>query len=112
MNQAIDRFGDMADTWVAVTRLMADTQCVLTMRLLGLSGVWSLPEGESQAMVGEKVPVFTEAALSGTFAMMSGRSPHKVFRETLKPISSKASANRERLEDRGPLIFGRRVTRA
>ncbi|WP_424984708.1 hypothetical protein [Microbulbifer sp. S227A] len=109
MNQAIDRFGEMADTWASVAKLMADTQWVLTMRLLGLSGAWSLPEGESQAMIGEKYPAFIEAFLSGTFAMMSGDSPDRVFRETLEPISSKASANRERLIDRGPLVFGQRV---
>ena len=111
MNQAIDRIGEVAETWAAVAQLAEDTQWVLAMRLLGLSGVWSLPYGESQAMIDEKFPAFTEAALSGTFAMMSGGSPDRVFRETLEPISSKASANRERLVGRGPLVFGRCAAR-
>ncbi len=111
MNHAIDRFGDVAEIWATVARLAEDTHCVLTLRLLGLSGVWSMPEGESQAMIGEKIPAFTEAALNGMFAMMSGGSPDRVFREALEPISSKASANRERLVEYGPLVFGRRAAR-
>lgn len=110
MYQAIDRMGEVVQNWMAVAQLATDTQWVLTMRLMGLSGAWSLPDGESQAMIGEKIPAFTEAALSGTFAMMSGGSPDRVFRETLEPISSKASANRERLVERGPLVFGRRAS--
>lgn len=111
MYQAIDRIGEVAETWATVAQLLDDTQWVLTMRLLGLSGAWSLPDGESQAMIGEKIPAFTEAALSGTFAMMSGGSPDRVFRKTLEPISSKASANRQRLVGRGPLVFGRSAAR-
>ncbi|MDU9004869.1 antifreeze protein [Sedimentitalea todarodis] len=109
MNHAIDRIGEVTETWTSVAQLMADTRWVLTMRLLGLSGAWSMPEGESQTMIGEKIPAFTEAALSGTFAMMSGGSLDRVFRESLEPISSKARANRERLFGRGPLVFGRTV---
>lgn len=111
MNQAIDRIADAVETCATVTQLLDDTLWVLTIRVLGLSGVWPLPDGESQTMFGEKIPAFTEAALSGTFAMMSGGSPDRVFRETLEPISSKASANRQRLVGRGPLVFGRSVAR-
>lgn len=109
MDHAIDRITEVAETWASMARLMDDTQWVLTMRMLGLSGAWSMPQGESHAMFQEKIPAFTEAALSGMFAAMSGSSPDKVVRETLAPISSKASANRDRLVSRGPLVFGRRA---
>jgi hypothetical protein len=110
MKHTIERFGDVVETWTAVMRLVDDAQWVLTMRLLGLSGGWSMPEDERDAMIREKLPAFTEAALSGTFAAMSGRSPAHVVRETLEPISSKASANRARLQDSGPRLFGRGIT--
>lgn len=102
MKEAIERIGDVAETWAAVVQLLDDTHYVLTARLLGLSGILAMPDGERQTMMSEKLPAFTEAALSGTFTALSGGSPDRIVRDTLEPISSKASANRARLQRRDP----------
>lgn len=107
MKDSIERVSDAIQTWTTVMRLANDTQWVLTMRMLGMSGAWSMPREEHQTMIQEKLPAFTEAAFSGAFSAMSGDNLNHVVLKTLEPISSKASANRERLQQRGPLLFGR-----
>lgn len=106
MHDAIDRLSDIAKTWGAVGQLAADVQFVIAMRVMGLSGVWSVPDGEHNDMIHEKLPAFTEAMVAGTLTAFSGRGPDRVMQAVIEPLSQKASANRARLSDRGPRIFG------
>ncbi|WP_380995478.1 antifreeze protein [Sedimentitalea sp. HM32M-2] len=78
----------------------------MTMRILGLTGAWSVPESESGDMIQEKAPAFTEALVAGTLTALSGRGPDRVMKAIVEPISEKASANRVRLTDYGPRFFG------
>lgn len=106
MHDAIDRANDMAKTWAAFAQLTADTQVVMAMRIMGLSGAWHVPDDENTEMVAEKMPAFTEAIVSGALTAWAGRGPDRVMKAVLDPISEKASANRERLVDHGPRLFG------
>ena len=110
MDDVIDRLSDMAKTWLTVVQLAADTHFVVAMRVMGLSGTWSVPEGEHDVMIHEKIPAFTEAAVAGTLTALSGRGPDRVMQAVIEPISRKASANRTRLADRGPRLFGLTAT--
>lgn len=106
MHEAIDRVNDIAKTWATLAQLTADTQVVMAMRILGMSGAWQVPDSEHADMVSEKMPAFTEAFVSATLTAWAGRGPDRVMKAVVEPISEKASANRERLTDHGPRFFG------
>lgn len=105
MHHAIDRANDMARCWLACAQLTADTQSVMTMRLLGLGGAWSVAPDENRLMVDEKLPAFTEALVAGTLTALSGRAPDRVMCAILDPLSRKARSNRLRLAEAGPALF-------
>lgn len=105
MHAAIDRTNDLARLWWTVLRLSADTHQVVTMRMMGLSGVWSMPRGEHHDMIREKAPAFTEALVAGALTAWSGRGPGRVMQAVIEPISETARANRARLARQGPRLF-------
>ncbi len=80
-----------------ITRLMLDTQTVMTLRLMGMSGAIPALRGENELMVAEKAPAMADAYAAGAKAAMSGRSPDQIISAVLAPISKKVRANRLRL---------------
>lgn len=106
MHETIDRASDMVKAWMSLAQLATDAQFVVAMRLMGLTGVWHVPDSEKSAMVEEKLPAFTESMVSGTLTALSGRGPDRVMQAILAPISEKASSNRSRLAGHGPRYFG------
>jgi hypothetical protein len=91
---------------MSCAQLTADAHSVVMMRVLGMSGVWSVPHGESHAMVTEKVPAFTQAMVAGTISALSGHQPEQVGHAAIAPLSSAARDNRRRLASRGPRVPG------
>lgn len=106
MEQAIDRAHDMTRFWWTCARLTSDSQSVVTMRMMGLSGAWLVPDGENDVMISEKVPAFTEALVSGVLTAMSGQGPDRVMQAVIEPLFVKANANRVRLATCGPRLAG------
>ncbi len=106
MHDTIDRVNDMAKTWNDAAQMAVDSQYVVAMRLWGLSGAWSVPRGESDEMIREKAPAFTEAMVSGALTALSGRGPDRVMQALIEPLSERTRANRARLADCGPRPFG------
>lgn len=106
MQHVIERTHEMTRLWWRCARMTEDTHSVVTMRVMGMSGIWSVPEDENDAMISEKVPAFAEAIMAGTLTAMSGRGADRVMQAVIEPISDKASANRARLAGRGPRLFG------
>ena len=102
MDRLISRASDTVSLWMACARLCSDSQGVVAMRLMGMSGAWSMPRGETQAMLDEKAPAFTEAMVAGTISALSGHPPEKVGHATIEPLSSRARNNHERLIKCGP----------
>ncbi len=106
MHDIIDRLNDMTKTWFTLGQLLTDSQCVVAMRLMGATGLWSVSDEEHTEMVSEKAPAFTEALVAGTLAALAGRGPDRAMQAAIAPISEKASANRARLTNRGPVSVG------
>lgn len=106
MYALLDRATDATCAWVSYTQLAADSQRVVVMRMMGLSGAWSVPRSETSDMMAEKLPAFTEAIVSGALAAWSGAHPERVMRATLEPISDTARDNRVRLARYGPRLPG------
>lgn len=108
----LDRATDATCAWVSYTQLAADSQQVITMRIMGLSGAWLIPQTELSDMMTEKLPAFTEAIVSATLTAWSGAHPERVMRASLEPLSDTARGNRRRLAELGPRLPGNRYVRA
>lgn len=104
MLSAIDYTNDMTRLWWRMALLMEDAQLVVAMRVMGFSGIWSVPPEESQDMIMEKMPAFTEGFVAGAISAWEGSGPDQVMLAAVAPISAQARANRSRLARRGPRI--------
>lgn len=101
---AFDRANDMTRLWWDCTQIATDVPMIISMRLMGLSGAWSVSDSEHQDMLHEKAPIFVEAFLSGVLAAWSGHGPDRVMQATIEPISRKTRDNRARLANGGPRV--------
>ncbi len=102
MFDMIARVHDMTRLCWNVALLAQDAQYVVNMRIMGMSGGWSVPRGENRRMMQEKLPAFTECMIAGTMATMNGTAPEKAMQAAIAPLSKKVRANRKRLVKRGP----------
>lgn len=82
--------------------LAGETQTVMVMRLLGLSGLWNVQTTESTRMVAEKPAAFARSAEAAIKAAIDGQRPDQVMAAAVEPLRSKTRANVARLSRRGP----------
>ena len=82
--------------------LMAETQAVMTMRVLGMAGVWSVTPAETRRMIAEKAPAVAASATAAGRAMLAGQSPDRIALAAIKPLRRKTGSNTRRLARRGP----------
>lgn len=87
-----------------LSRLAWETQMVVSMRMLGMAGLWSVPSGESETMVSEKPEAFVNAAAAAGAAAMRGRRPDQIMDAWTRTMRRKTGANVRRLSKRGPKI--------
>ena len=93
---------DLWRTNVAFMTLAAEAQTVITLRTLGMLGLWNTGKSENQRMVSEKTQAFTEAAQAAAFAIARGQRPDQVVLAGLKPLRRKTRPNVARLTKAGP----------
>lgn len=84
--------------------MAAEAGAVIWMRLLGMSGFWSVPPSENARMVAEKQVAFALAGKAAFRAAMQGKAPDKVLAASLRPVRRKTRANAKRLAKSGPTI--------
>lgn len=82
--------------------LAGETQSVMVMRLLGMSGLWNVQDTESTRMVAEKPAAFARSAEAAIKAAMDGQRPDQVMAAAVEPLRNKTRANVARLSRRGP----------
>ncbi|GFE64015.1 antifreeze protein [Litoreibacter roseus] len=92
---------DLWRTGMEVSMLVAETQAVMTLRMMGMAGVWSVTPSENSRMVSEKLPAFAKSATAAGTAIMTGKRPDQVMSAAVKPLRSKTRANSRRLAKRG-----------
>ncbi|MEM1389066.1 MAG: antifreeze protein [Pseudomonadota bacterium] len=93
-----------AKTGMRGLETLFEAQAVMTMRLWGLAGLWSVPRAETIAMLAEKPVVLGRAQTAATQAALAGKRPDQVADAWLKPIARRTRANRRRLVRRGPRL--------
>ncbi len=92
---------DIARAGFELLHLGVESNAVIWMRVMGMSGAWNTPFDESYRMWREKPGAFTEAMGRGIEAAMDGQTPANVISATIAPLHRDASENRERLTQRG-----------
>lgn len=81
--------------------VMAESQAVIGMRLLGMAGIWSVTPSENARMVSEKVHALTKAASDSSMTLLRGGSPDAVAAAAIRPVRRATRANARRLTKRG-----------
>ncbi|MEM6940193.1 MAG: antifreeze protein [Pseudomonadota bacterium] len=87
----------LLDLQLKFTHLLVDSQSVIALRILALSGVIPARPDESLRMVLEKLPALSKSYSEATQAAMRGQPPHAVMSAALSPLNQKVHANRKRL---------------
>ena len=100
---AADPFAVVRAGWT-LAMLGWETQAVMTMRILGMAGAWSVLPTENARMMSEKAPAFADAAQAATRAAMGGARPEAVAEAWAAPLRRRTSANARRLSMRGPRL--------
>ena len=88
---------DMMELGWSWSRLMVETQTVMTLRLMGMAGLWPVKPGENDRMVFEKAPAFARAQVAMTRAALGGARPDQIMAAGLKPLGRRTGANSRRL---------------
>lgn len=80
--------------------MAAEAQMVISMRLLGMAGMWNVSAGEDRRMVAEKPLAFTRAAMAAWSAAMTGKGPEQIMAASIRPVRRKTRSNARRLGNR------------
>ncbi len=80
-----------------MTTLMVETQPVMTLRIMGMSGAIPAPHGENDRMMQEKGPAMAQAYAAATEAMLAGRRLDQIMTAAMDPVSDQVRSNRKRL---------------
>jgi len=81
--------------------MAAEAQAIVSMRVLGMAGVWSVPPSEKTRMISEKVNAMTKSNGNAVAAVLRGGTPDEVFAAAIKPYRQQTRANTRRLTRRG-----------
>jgi len=82
--------------------MLAEAQMVITMRMMGLMGMWRVLPSENARMSSEKVAAFGQSAVAASTAVLTGKSPAHVAEAALRPVARATKSNVKRLARRGP----------
>ncbi|MGY9045648.1 hypothetical protein P775_21515 [Puniceibacterium antarcticum] len=93
---------DLWNTTLQMTYLALETQSVMTMRLLGMAGLWNVTKSENTRMVDEKSPALLQSMMNAATATMHGARPDQIMNTAIKPLRAKTRSNSTRLAKRGP----------
>lgn len=97
--------------WVTALQtawLLAESQSVISHRVLGLAGLEARGPDELRRMVQEKSTAFAAAGIAGLVLVLAGRRPDEVLRAMLHPLRSTTGRNLRRLARLRQLQQGRR----
>ena len=95
----------LTDIWrtnLALLSLAAEAHTVITLRTLGMMGLWNTGANENQRMVSEKSDAFAKSARATTAAIARGARPDQIALAGIKPLRQKTRPNAARLTKAGP----------
>lgn len=86
---------------VSMAMMTAEAASVMSMRMMGFAGVWSLPPSEAFRMVDEKRAALLRANGDATEAFLRGKAPADIASAAVVPFRSATRSNSRRLARRG-----------
>lgn len=89
---------------IRTAMMMTEAQLVISMRILGMMGMWNIRPTENAKMVSEKIATAQKAGLAMQKTMLRGGSPAQVASAGLSPVARKTQSNVKRLARRGPAV--------
>ncbi|KMK68363.1 hypothetical protein [Puniceibacterium sp. IMCC21224] len=93
---------DLWDASLQMFYLTVETHAVVSMRLLGMAGLWNVTKSENSRMVDEKSDALMQSAANAVNATMTGARPDQVLASAIRPLRAKTRSNSKRLAKRGP----------
>ncbi|MEL6564988.1 MAG: antifreeze protein [Pseudomonadota bacterium] len=96
---AFDPF-DMSANLMNLTYLLAETQAVVGMRVLGMIGAFPVGPTENKRMVAEKISAVTESQVAMWQGALRLQPPQTVLAAGIVPLRRKTRANARRLTKR------------
>ena len=80
------------------SRILAESQLVIGMRLAGMAGLWPMAHSETERMLAEKVSAGVESAHAALRTGMAGGSLSEMAMAAMQPVRAKTRANAQRLQ--------------
>ena len=99
-----DPLGEMAGLMslqVTMAMMAAEAMSVISMRMMGFAGVWSIPPTEAWRMVDEKSRALTRANGDVAEAVLRGKAPAEIASAAVVPFRTATRSNSRRLASRG-----------
>ena len=85
---------------VKAQTMLVEAQTVMTLRTLGMFGLWPMGAQETSRMFTEKLEAMQEAQVAVMRAAMKGADPTAMAEAALRPVRRRTKANAERLTRR------------
>lgn len=82
--------------------LATEAQTVITLRTLGMMGLWNTGAGENERMVAEKTEAFAQSFFASTQVLVRGGTPDQIAMAGMRPLQRKTKSNVARLTKAGP----------
>ena len=79
------------------TRITAESQVVIGLRLMGLAGFWPMGPAEVGRMMSEKLVAGAQAARAALRTGLSGGTMPEIALAAMKPVGRRTRANARRL---------------
>lgn len=86
---------------IQMTMMMMEAQAVITMRLMGMAGIWSVAPQENQRMMTEKVDAMVKSANNVSRVALNGGTADEITAAAIAPVRRATRANSKRLGKRG-----------
>ncbi len=80
------------------SRILAESQMVIGMRLAGMAGLWPMARSETERMLAEKLSAGLAATQAALQTGMAGGSLSDVAMAAMRPVRAQTRANAMRLQ--------------
>ena len=86
---------------IELSMMMLEAQSVITMRLMGMAGIWSVSPQENTRMITEKMEAMVKSAADASRVTLRGGSADEITAAAIAPVRSATRANSKRLKKSG-----------
>ncbi len=88
---------DFIQPAMAASKIMAEAQVVIGLRVAGMAGMWPMGQAENDRMLAEKLQAGADAATAVMRSAIAGGSLPDMALAAMRPVGRKTKANLRRL---------------